>query len=199
VIAEQALRNKYIRLTNSLHSYYRNNKDVPKYVADLSCIDVFNQRKEISCGSIQKNGVFYVNNNDDWASAEPYIFDNKLYIKCRSSINFMAGAGDYMNCEHLDTASVPEKELPIFDCSAELNTVQKLICSSDRLISVDNKLSKTYEDLLSKSRESHKREIRDDKIKFINYRLNKCDTSDCVEKFTNEKITRLELLGVYKK
>ena len=77
--AEQDLRNKYIRLTNSLHSYYRKNNDLPEYVADLSCIDVFNDRREIPCGTIQKDGVFYVNNNDDWASAEPYVFDKKLY------------------------------------------------------------------------------------------------------------------------
>ncbi len=199
VMAEQELRNKYILLTNSLHSYYKKYKELPEFVADLSCIDVFNDRREIPCGTIQKDGVFYVNNNNDWASAEPYVFDKKLYIKCSSSIKFLSVISDYKDCADLDISTLPEREPPAFDCSAELNTVQKLICSSDRLTAIDNRLAQFYDELQSKSNEDRKREIRDDKNKFVNRRLSECVTSKCVEKMTKDKITRLELLGVYKK
>lgn len=199
VMAEQELRNKYIQLTNSLHSYYRKNKKLPVYVSDLSCIDVFNNWKESACESIQKDGVFYVRNNNDWASAEPYVFDKKLYIKCGTSIKFLDVAGDYKDCADIDIASVPKRKAPAFDCSAGLDAVQKLICSSDRLTAIDNKLAKTYQELLSRSNEDQKKKIKHDKNEFIDRRLRECDTSKCVEKMTKKKITRLELLGVYRK
>lgn len=199
VIVEQELRNKYILLTNSLHSYYKKHKDLPEYVADLSCIDVFNERKEIPCSTIQQDGVFYINNNNDWASAEPYVFDNKLYIKCKSSVKFLSVISDFKDCADLDIASVPKRESPTFNCSAELDTVQKLICSSDELTAVDNQLAEIYEELRSKSNEDKIREISDDKDKFLDRRLKECGTSKCVEKLTKAKIKRLELLGVYKK
>jgi len=199
VMVEQELRNKYILLTNSLHSYYKKHKELPEFVADLSCVDVFNDRKEIPCGTIQKDGAFYVNNNNDWASAEPYVFDSKLYIKCTSSIKFVSVMSDYKDCADLDIASVPERETPAFNCSARLDTVQKLICSSDRLTAVDNQLAQIYEELRSKSNEDKKREIRDDKNNFIDRRLKECSTSKCVEKMSKDKIKRLKMLGVYKK
>lgn len=200
VLYAQELRNKYIILTNSIHSYYRKNKKLPEFISDLKCRDILNNtRKKIDCASVLSNGVFYVNYKNDWASAEPYILDRKVFNKCKTSMKLDPGDGSYSDCLSLDVNAVPKKKTPAFDCSKTNNEVEKIICASDRLIESNVNLSTIYENLLSRSPDDQKQRIKDDQIEFNEILRNKCSTSECVKTMTTNKITRLELLGIWKK
>ena len=197
ILRVQDLRNKFIVLTNSLYGYYRKNKELPKYISDLSCVDVFNNRQKMDCAAVQSNGVFYVNNKNDWASAEPYVLDGKLYNKCQTSISISIMDDDgYRDCLKLDVASVPAKASPSFDCGTASNDVERLICKSDSLIEIDANLASLYEGLLIKSSGDKKQEIVKNRSDFIELRRKKCNSSKCIESMTTRKISRLNYLGI---
>ncbi|MDH3343190.1 MAG: lysozyme inhibitor LprI family protein [Gammaproteobacteria bacterium] len=196
IYRQQELRNKFIVLTNSLYGYYRKNKKLPEFISDLSCVDVFNNRQKIACASRMSNGVFYVNNNNDWASAEPYILDAQLYNKCASSIDISIAGDRYRDCAKLDVSAVPDNMTPFFDCNTATDNVDRMICASDRLIEADVNLSLAYKKLLAGSADSEKQEIRENQRDFSELRRNKCDTSKCVEEMTLKKLSRLNYLGI---
>ena len=192
------LRTKFRLLNNSITSYYRKNKKLPKFISDLKCFKTYNDQENKHCAERYDNGAFYVNQKSEWASVEPYIFDEKLYSKCKSSIALSKGNGIYQNCEKLDTSSIADKPSPPFKCNTETSGVEKIICQSDKLTKNEIKLSLIYEILLKQNSKNTENIIRD-KNKFINLRSKKCSTSKCIESMTFKKILRLELLGVWKK
>lgn len=195
----QNLKMSLTILTNSLHSFYRKNKTIPKFISDIDCINPRHNRQKIDCATVQENGVFYVRYNDNWASAKPYIFDGKLYNDCKTSIPLSYGDDRYRDCSILDSSSIPEKKRPPFDCKKTNYDVEKIICTSDKLIVNDIKLSRIYKILLKKNTGDKKKLIIDDRDNFTNQRRKVCSTSDCIEKMTLKKILRLESLGVWKK
>jgi len=195
----QALRNKYLRLTKSITSYYRKNKVLPKYISDLQCVDRYRDRVEEDCAVVFDDGVFYVNHENEWISAEPYVFDKKVYNKCKVTISLSTGNNNYQECANLDINSIPEKKSPPFDCSATSGDVEKIICASDKLIAHEVELSLAYKTLLEQNNADKKQQITDDQNRFMNLRRRTCLTSDCIEEMTLKKILRLEFLGVWKK
>ena len=46
IIDAQELRNKHIILTNAIHSYYRKKKELPKFISDLECFDIFDYGRQ---------------------------------------------------------------------------------------------------------------------------------------------------------
>ena len=193
----QALKNKLVILTNAIHSYYRMNNEVPHYVSDLHCINVFGDRHRIDCAVLSSDGVFFVNHKDEWASAEPYVLDRKIYNKCKTSQSFDYRDERYSGCLDLDVSSIPAKISPSFDCKKTANQVEELICLSDRLIETDNKLSQIYKNLLVKNSGDKKQRLIEDQNTFMEQRKRECDTSECIAMLTERKITRLELMGVW--
>ena len=194
----QDLKNKHIMLTNAIHSYYRKNKALPIYISDLKCIDIFNTRQRIPCASVVRNGVFYVNHKEDWASAEPYVLDRKVYNKCATTRSFAKIDKGFRGCEILDINSIPAKIAPPFNCSTTSDEVEKIICLSDRMISTDARLASFYTNLLSISPAEKHQQIKDDQANFYRLRSQKCSTSECINTMTTGKLKRLELLGVRK-
>lgn len=192
----QDLRNKYIGLTNSLHSYFRRNESLPNFISDLSCTDMFNHRQKIACAEVFDGGVFYVNNESDWASAKPYVLDGKLFIECATSRSMSIGEDSYRDCLDLDVANIPRLQSPSFSCDSATSNVEKIICSSDRLVQLDANLAAAYKDLISRSPEDKTNLIKDDRIKFIAQRNKECDTIKCIKEMTKKKISRLKFLGV---
>lgn len=204
VIDTQKLRNKFIILTNAIHSYYRNKKELPRFISDLKCFDMLdNGRQNIACASVVSNGIFYVNHKNDWASAEPYILDRKVFNKCKTSkkfaIEFGDGGGMYNDCLSLNVNSIPKQQTPAFDCDKTSNEVEKIICSSDRLIESSVNLSLVYKNMLSISTNNEQQHIKDNQIKFNKQLRNKCKTTKCIETTIERKISRLELLGIWEK
>ena len=197
----QDLQNKYIRLTSAINRYYRENQEIPQYVSDLSCRDVYNDWKQSSCEFTQREGVFYALSGDEWISAEPYVFDNRVHVKCRTSAKLKASSlgENFSDCELQENASIPDRIRPTFSCEGELDDVQKLICSSDKLTALDNQLAVSYRELLANSSEDKKQAVEADRTGFLASRLRQCSTSICVEKFTENKLKRLKFLGVYDK
>ena len=196
---KQALSNNFKLLTNSIASYYRKNKVLPKFISDLQCSDTFKSRGKMDCAVVSDDGVFYVNHENEWVSLEPYVLDGKLYNKCKSSISLSIGSGINQDCSSLDINAIPEKKSPPFDCGAATGEAEKIICASDKLIANEVKLSLTYKALLQQSSADKKPQIIDDQNDFINLRRKTCYTSDCIEEMTLKKILRLEFLGVWKK
>jgi hypothetical protein len=195
----QTLRNNFVLLTNSIATYYRKNKALPMFISDLQCADTFRNREKMDCAKVYEDGVFYVNHENEWVSAEPYVLDGKLYNKCKASISLSTGNDKYQDCAHLDISTIPEEKSPPFDCDAAAGEAEKIICASDKLIANEVKLSLTYETLLEQSSADKKPQIIDDQVDFINLRRKTCYTSDCIEEMTLKKILRLEFLGVWKK
>lgn len=194
----QVLKNKFIALTNSIHYYYRKKSKVPKFISDLKCRDLYRNMKKMDCASIYKDGVFYVNYGDDWVSAEPYILGGKIFNKCKTSNPFY-GDDRYRDCLKLDVNSIPDNISPPFYCNKTTEEIEKIICSSDRLIEYDIYLHSIYKGLLSNSQGNKKQQIKDDQINFINLRRKRCHTSECISMITKRKIARLELMGVFEK
>lgn len=192
----QDLKNKHIMLTNAMHSYYKENKKLPTFISELECIDLFRTRQKTPCASVVKDGVFYVNLGNDWASAEPYIQDKKLFNKCRTTRSFAAIDPSFRGCLPLDIASIPDRMTPEIDCGTTSDKAELIICSSDKLTDTDVKLSSVYKKLLANSSEAKKQEIKDDQMHFNQQRSAKCQTSECIKTMTETKITRLELMGV---
>lgn len=193
----QALRNKYQRLTNSIASYYRNNRVLPEFISDLQCSSQYGSQTTGDCAVVYDDGVFYVNHEKLWVSAEPYVFDKKLYNKCKASIPL--SIGNNKECSYLNISSIPEKKYPPFDCAVTSGDVEKIICASDKLIAHEVKLSLTYKTLLEQNSADKKQKIIDDKKRFMDLRRSTCLTSGCIEEMTLKKILRLEFLGVWKK
>lgn len=192
----QDLKNKHIILTNAIHSYYKRNRKLPTFISDLSCRDIMGSYEEIPCATLVDNGVFYVNQGKDWASAEPYVVDNKVFNKCRTTQSFGDLDESFRGCLVMDVASIPERTTPVFDCKTTSDTAEKLICSSDRLIATDAKLTAAYNKILTRSADDKKQEVLDDQVSFNKQRSKKCQTEECIKTMTEAKITRLELLGI---
>ncbi len=192
------LKTKFKLLNNSITSYYRKSKTLPKFISDLKCLNMYGGQENKHCAERYDDGIFYVNHGNEWASVEPYVFDEKLYSKCKSSIALSKGNGVYQNCEKLDTSSIADKPSPPFKCNTETSGVEKIICQSDKLTKNEIKLSLIYDILLKQNSKSTENIIKD-KNKFISLRSKKCSTSKCIESMTFKKILRLELLGVWKK
>ena len=192
------LKTKFKLLNNAITSYYRKNKTLPKFISDLKCLNMYASQENEHCAERYDDGVFYVNNGKEWASIEPYVFDEKLYNKCKSSIALSKGNGIYQNCEKLDTSSIAGKTPPPFKCDVETSDVGKIICRSDKLIANEIKLSLIYATMLEQDSKNFKKIIKNQND-FISFRKKKCSTSKCIESMTLKKILRLELLGVWKK
>ena len=192
----QDLKNKHIMLTNSIHSYYRKNKKLPEFISDLKCIDIFNTRQRTPCATVVSNGIFYVKHNDDWASAEPYVLDKKVFNKCRTTKSFSKVDKGFLGCKNLDVSSIPQKKSPAFDCKTASTDVEKIICASDRMIDTEDQLATFYTNLLSRSPKDKHQKIKNDQANFYKLRNRKCLTSDCINTMTKGKLKRLELLGV---
>ena len=192
------LKIKFKLLNNAITSYYRKNKTLPKFISDLKCLNIHGGQENEHCAERYDDGVFYVNHGKEWASAEPYIFDEKIYSKCKSSITLSKGNGIYQNCEKLDTSSIARKTFPPFKCDDETSGVEKIICQSDKLTANEIKLSLIYTTLLEQDSKNSKK-IIENKTEFINLRRKRCSTSKCIESMTLKKILRLEFLGVWKK
>lgn len=195
----QTLRNNFTLLTNSIASYYRKNKTLPKFISDLQCVNSYRNRGKKNCAEVYDDGVFYVNHENEWASAEPYVLDGKLHNKCKASISLSIGNNMYQDCANLNINSIPDKKSPPFDCSVAAGDVEKIICASDKLIVNETKLSLTYKTLLEQNTADKKQQIIDDQNNFITLRRTSCSTSDCIEEMTSKKILRLKFLGVWKK
>lgn len=196
---EQALRSKHLRLTKSIASYYRKNSVLPKYISDLQCVDRYRDRAKEDCAVVLEDGVFYVNHEKEWVSAEPYVIDKKIYNKCKATISLSTGNNNYQDCTKLDINAIPEKKSPPFDCSVKSGDVEKIICASDKLIAHEIELSLAYTTLLEQNSADKKQQIVEDKNRFIDLRRRTCLTSGCIEEMTLKKILRLEFLGVWKK
>ena len=189
------LNARYMSLTNSIRYYYRKHKQLPEFISDLKCTDRFNNNQIMTCASVASNGIFYLNVANGWVSAEPYILDQQVYYNCRKTPSLAGIDENFRDCMALDITSIPEMIQPHFNCDTTVDTAEKIICSSDRLIKTDNKLSSIYKDMLAKSAEEKHQEILQDKVNFNQKRSMQCQTSDCIEIMTEAKITRLLSLG----
>lgn len=194
----QVLRDKYLNLTGSIETYYRKRLKLPEFISDLECVERFSYRQKIDCALIYSDGIFYVNFGENWASAEPYILNGKVFHKCKTSISFDID-DRYYNCLKLDVNVIPNNTQPPFDCKTNIGEVEKIICLSDRLIASENNLSSIYKELLSKSPDNKQQLIKNDQSNFIERRRKKCRTSKCINTMTRTKITKLDLMGVFKK
>lgn len=192
------LKTKFRLLNNAITSYYRKNKTLPKFTSDLKCLNIHGGQESERCAERYDDGIFYVNNGDEWASVEPYVFDGNLYSKCKSSIALSNGNGIHQNCGKLDTSSIAEKAFPPFKCDNKTNDVEKIICQSDKLTANETKLSLIYATLLEQNSKDSEKIIKNQN-EFITLRRKRCSTSKCIESMTLKKILRLEFLGVWEK
>ena len=72
-----ALHNCSKLLTNEIHSFYKNKKEVPN---DLSYLVSFNYK---GCSVKQKEGVFFLSFKNEWMSVEPYLSSEGIAYNCK--------------------------------------------------------------------------------------------------------------------
>ncbi len=181
-------------LKNNISTYYHKNNFLPQYISDLEkCRDSRNRMTTYPCAEVHKDGVFYVKHINNWISLRPYTVENKIKYDCKSSIRFVVGATEYLNCSELDIEDIPKPLSATFDCNKAKTTDEKLICGSDRLIDSDNKLYVAYTNVIKRSSPEKVNKIKNEQISFIKKRRDKCSTIKCVDKMTRQRVSELEL------
>lgn len=199
VLNSHKLKTRYRALSDSIAYYFRKNKRLPNFISDLECINNSFGNIQPGCAALRKEGIFYINHENEWASAKPYIFDDRLYFDCKSTIKLIVSKSRGGTCTTLDIESVPIKKSSTLACRNIVDVVEKLLCASDKLAAIETTLLSTYQDLLEQEHTDKKQVIIDDHKEFIRLRAKACITSACVEDMTTKKISRLQFLGVWSK
>ncbi len=83
----------------------------------------------------------------------------------------------------------PNSVSPSFDCNKEANRVEKMICSSPEISSLDRELAATYKQALKES--ENPGQMRVDQIAWIQHR-NACKTLDCLKASYEARLTSLK-------
>ena len=90
------------------------------------------------------------------------------------------------------SASMAEEVRPSFDCAKATTFVEKEICRSPKLATLDRQLARLYRDLFPKDGEYGKiyKEMREEQRTWVAAR-NECQTLACLEQHYRERIEEL--------
>lgn len=185
-------KSKYLDLRSAIVRYYDKNNKIPNYMADLECRNRLGMPVN-SCADVLHDGEFFVNYQGLWAGLKPYVDHGFLRFECRMDYGFVQYDDDYLLCDDIAEAIIPEPNSPSFECNKARTKVEKMICSSDRLIDLDLKLDDVYQKAVKRRAAVGDDVLRKEQIKFISKRESVCSDSKCIEEITKNRIGELEL------
>ncbi len=97
----QGLRNRSIILMNSVHSYYKKHKTLPKSLDNLDCAQYE------KCAEEEKDSVFYMSYQDEWILIEPYLASENVKYHCRATL-IDRGDPRFHHCIKIDNSEIPQ-------------------------------------------------------------------------------------------
>jgi len=104
------------------------------------------------------------------------------------------GAHYYEQCRKIGGVSLPVFEEPPFSCKYPKNKTEVIICKSDRLIALENKLQSSYSKLLLRSSEYQKRKLHASYKAFDLDRLVTCSKAKCLLLKNSEMLMQFTIL-----
>ena len=126
-----------------------------------------------------------------------YLEEGDLRYRCEVTFDVKSdrrGVRYYEQCNRVESANLPVFEKPPFSCKYPKNNTEVIICKSDRLIALENKLQASYSGLLLRSSEYQKRKL------FVKYkifdqdRLSACSKVECLLVRSSEMLMYLTIL-----
>lgn len=171
--------------------YYKKYGRLPLYASDIDC-----KRKSL-CGARSKNGNFYFSNNYHWMAASLYLDGGSLRYRCEVTFDVKSdrrGARYYEQCSKVESVNLPVFEKPPFSCKHPKNKIEVIICKSDRLIVLENKLQGSYLGLLLRSSEYQKRKLFAKYKTFDQDRLSACSKEKCLLERNSQMLMNLTIL-----
>ena len=189
--AHNELRIRATVFRTAVHTYFNEHRILPRYWSDMTCR--YGASTYPKCATGRSGGIFYLGHENEWIALEPTRAGERVEFGCQSTIaDEIRFDPSFADCGDLDRAAIPPFSKPSFDCSAATRVVEKLICTSDRLIESDLQLAATYAGIRSRASESRQLEIERDQLEFLRHRDQRCTDIDCIDRLTRERVFELE-------
>jgi uncharacterized protein YecT (DUF1311 family) len=173
-----------LNLRTKIFYYFQDHKELPQYLADFGC-----SRKD-ECGTGAYRGAFYFSREGVYISLTPTIAEGRVTFECRS--NTLDDTGMMQECVYEDEFFIPKPERPSFDCDAAIKFVERAICSSDRLTSLDIRMESAFRSALK--RQSDPKILEENQMHFIKSIDSNCTDQNCIKIFSEVRVLYLESL-----